>query len=408
MIGVLHPLLALRSYQLEGAKFLASRRFALLADEMRVGKTPQAIIAAVAINARRILVVCPAIAVPQWRSEFERWWPSDRRSPTFDVMSYDKARTTDFSLQMDYDVAIIDECHFAKNPDAQRTKKIYGKDGIGWHARRMWSLSGTPATKHAGELYPMFKAYGITALTYDQFTRRYCDIDFTGVIRGTKQRMIPELKGLLAQIMLRRTRKQVAPEMDEIVFEFLAIDPMSQVDLPKDAEVALQDNLISVGLATSRREVALAKALPLVEEIAECLERGDYQKTVVFGWHRDAIHAVRAGLEARGVKAAELMGGMHESQRTAVQQEFRIGKIQVVVAQIIAAGTAIDLSAASHGYFLELDWVPGSNVQAANRLVSMMKDEPVTFDICTMPGSVDDRVQRILLRRTKELRTILA
>ena len=48
-------------------------------------------------------------------------------------------------------------------------------------------------------------------------------------------------------------------------------------------------------------------------------------------------------------------------------------------ANIAAAGTAIDLSAASHGYFLELDWTPGSNLQAANRLVSMQKSEKVIF-----------------------------
>jgi len=35
-----------RPYQLEGRDFLAGRWHALLADEMRVGKTPQAILAA--------------------------------------------------------------------------------------------------------------------------------------------------------------------------------------------------------------------------------------------------------------------------------------------------------------------------------------------------------------------------
>ena len=75
----------------------------------------------------------------------------------------------------------------------------------------------------------------------------------------------------------------------------------------------------------------------------------------------------------------------------------------MICANILTAGTAIDLSAASHGYFLELDWVPGNNTQAANRLVSMGKDEPVTFDVVTWPGSVDDAVQRILLTRTRQL-----
>jgi len=396
--------LALRPYQIEGRDFLAARHTALLADEMRVGKTPQAILAACAVDARRVLVVCPAIAVPQWEQELQRWWQfNDMRRSVYGsdsvftcVMSYNKARVTDFAAQSDYDVAIIDECHFAKNPQAQRTKAVFGKGGIGWHTERMWCLSGTPATKHAAELWPMLQAFGVTSYTYPQFVHRYCDLSWDQKIVGTKQKMIPELKKLLATIMLRRTRKQVAPEMPAIGFEFLAVDPVSRVDLESELETD-----------PSRKEVAVAKALPLVEEIAECIERGDYKQTVVFAWHRDAIAAVRAGLEVRGIRAEVLVGGMNEPFRTEIQEQFKRGSIQVLVCQIIAAGTAIDLSAASHGYFLELDWVPGNNMQAANRLVSMMKDEPVTFDICTWPGSVDDRVQRTLLRRARELGTMI-
>jgi hypothetical protein len=54
-----------------------------------------------------------------------------------------------------------------------------------------------------------------------------------------------------------------------------------------------------------------------------------------------------------------------------------------------------------------LDWVPGNNAQAANRLISMEKEEKVTFDVVTWPGSTDDRVQKILLRRVAELSKLI-
>ena len=63
----------LRPYQIVGRDFLLSHSRALLADEMRVGKTPQAILAAAAAGGSS-LVVCPAIAVSQWRREWQRWW----------------------------------------------------------------------------------------------------------------------------------------------------------------------------------------------------------------------------------------------------------------------------------------------------------------------------------------------
>lgn len=408
-------MLTLRPYQIEGRDFLASRRFALLADEMRVGKTPQAILAAHKIGAQSLLVVCPAIAVPQWKVEIERWWPSGPL-PRRMVWSYDRARMSwEGGLRGAVDVLIPDECHYAKNPEAARTAMVYGKDGFSRHAGAVWPLSGTPVTRHAGEFWPMLVAFGITRMTYEQFCRHFCEYDWTKTkIKGTKQSRIPELRALLAPIMLRRTRKQVAPEMPEISFEFLAVDPVSKADLNVPLSMrsdALLERYVGYGgdslVDASRKEVAIAKALPLVEEIAGCLERADYKQTVVFAWHRDAIEAVKDGLRVRGISADPLMGGDSSSRRAWYQQEFKNGGTQVLVCQIIAAGTAIDLSAASHGYFLELSWLPADNVQAANRLVSMMKDEPVTFDICTAPGTIDDRVQRILLRRSQELRTML-
>lgn len=147
----------------------------------------------------------------------------------------------------------------------------------------------------------------------------------------------------------------------------------------------------------------MAKAKPLLEEVLSCLSEGQYDRTVVFGWHVEPLKWLAAELTKQGWKAETLMGSTSRSQRERVQHEFQSGQMPVICANILTAGTAIDLSAADHGYFLELDWVPGNNTQAANRLVSMGKDEPVTFDVVTWPGSVDDAVQRILLTRTRQL-----
>jgi hypothetical protein len=42
-------------------------------------------------------------------------------------------------------------------------------------------------------------------------------------------------------------------------------------------------------------------------------------------------------------------------------------------------------------------------VQAAARLAAVGKMTPVTFDIVTWQGSVDDRIQRSVARRSREL-----
>lgn len=404
----------LRPYQETGRDFLAGKRFALLADEMRVGKTPQAILAAQKIGAESALVVCPAIACEHWRREWRKWWPSAPSSNWPVVVSYDGAKNNRTELlSRHWDVVIVDEAHFAKNPSAERTKLVYGKGGLGWHCDHLWALSGTPAPKHAGELWPMLRAFGAVGLDYAAFCRRYCTMNkWTGAIIGTNTYRIPELKAILATIMLRRTRKEVAPEMPDIDFQFLEIDPTSHADLGAPSMLSDAEMLqwMSRNAATSsedRVDVAMAKALPLVENIAFALDNGLLQQTVVFGWHREPLQCLAQALHVRGIKCDVITGSTHASQRVETQDAFRRGEIQVVVANILAAGTAIDLSAASHGYFLELDWVPGNNLQAANRLISMQKSEKVTFDIATWPGSADDRVQKVLMRRAKELANLL-
>jgi SWI/SNF-related matrix-associated actin-dependent regulator of chromatin subfamily A-like protein 1 len=401
-----------RPYQLVGRDFLASRRHALLADEMRVGKTPQAILAAAKIGANRPLVICPAIAVEHWRREFVKWWPA-KQQPLFSpvIMSYDRAKMeAEVLLANRWPVTIVDECHYAKNPDAQRTKLIYGKNGLGWVSDKLWALSATPATKHAGELWAMLRAFGVTKLDYERFAQYYCDgyYDRGFRITGTKVSRIPELRHLLSKVMLRRTRREVAPEVPPIDFQFLEFtrDPSLDLSVPDGSplETWLEQNQDFD--REDRIAVASAKAHQLAEEIIFSLENDMLKQTVVFGWHREPLGILAQLLSAKSIKVEMLTGATPTAARTMIQDDFRAGKVQVIVANIAAAGTAIDLSAASHGYFLELDWVPGNNVQAANRLVSLQKAEGVTFDVVTWPGTTDDKVQRILLRRASELAKI--
>jgi SNF2 family DNA or RNA helicase len=149
--------------------------------------------------------------------------------------------------------------------------------------------------------------------------------------------------------------------------------------------------------------VAMAKVKPLGDEIENALTGELYKQTVVFGWHIEPLEMMVRSLRARGFTAELINGQTPDGRKQSAIAAFKAGQVQVICANILTAGTSIDLSAASHGYFLELDWVPGSNVQAANRLISMDKAEPVTLDVCSYSGSVDDRIQRVLARRVREL-----
>jgi len=396
-----------RPYQFGGARFLSHRRHALLADEMRVGKTPQSILAADDVGAQRVLVLCPAIAVYQWQSEWAAW--SLKRDPA--VIFTDTAPPSDFkgvaivswtrAVQQhlpaltalpSWDVVIPDEAHFAKNPAAARTKALYGKGGLGWNSHYLWPLTGTPAPSHAGELWPLLRAFGAVKMDYQDFVRYFCYYDWAkNRVFGNKKQHLAELRALIAPWALRRTRIQVAPDMPKIGYSFFNVEPKPGVDLPSDnpEQVDKEDRIA----------VAMAKVPQLATEIVENLVGKEYAQTVVFGFHIEPLRYLGELLTEVGIDTSIIRGDTPQAARQNRLAAFAAGVTQVQLVQIMTAGTAIDLSAAQHGYFLELSYAPGDNEQAASRLVNLQTQAPVTFDVVNWPGTKDDAVQKTLMRK---------
>ena len=123
----------------------------------------------------------------------------------------------------------------------------------------------------------------------------------------------------------------------------------------------------------------------------------------MFGWHKEPLAWLCNELLDRRIRAAVINGDTSQPERERIIREFREGRLHVVLLNIATGGTAIDLSAADHGYMLEMDWVPGNNVQAVHRLVSMAKDTKVTIDVVTWAGSCDDWIQQVILTRVQQL-----
>lgn len=408
-----------RPYQIIGRDFLMQRPRAYLADQMRVGKSPQAILAADALGAQNVLVACPAIACEHWKREWAKWSPSrsearilsPKTAPARGVLVASYNMLTRYQdVLRGADVFIVDEAHFAKTPTAARARAVFGSKGLIGHSGATWALSGTPAPKHAGELWTVLRAFDRTDMSYYAFTDRYCWFTdrLTRKIGGTRKDRAHEIVAMLDPVLLRRTRAEVAPDMPEIDFQMLELDIEARhapIDLPTVADDELLAWLEghSEQLQEFRRWCAGAKANALAEQIIFAIENGLLEQTVVFGHYVDPLEDLTKALRRANIKSEVINGSTPQGKRVEIQDAFRAGELQVVCANIQTAGTAIDLSAARHGFFLELDWTPGSNAQAASRLVSMAKLDKVTMDVCTWPGSPDDRVQQVLRRRTSEL-----
>lgn len=409
----------LKLWQTTGAAWLAQRRHALLADEMRVGKTLAALDGARLVRAKDILVVCPAVARFNWARNIKEHLGRDaqillRRDDRPGMLSRLCVTSYDLAAQCateTWDLAILDESHYLRRCEAGRTKTLLGKGGLIHRAARTWFLSGTPAVNHYGELWQMLYVCGLYAGSYEEFLREFC-IVFQGPygtqIRGSKNH--EKLKELMAGFMLRRKFADIAPELPPIELSDYTIEmpreagPLDSPELraaleSADPMAALEAQ--SPAVATLRRHIGLAKVSQVAELVRDELDEND-DKIVLFTYHRDVLDGLKRAL--MGFSPVSVAGGDTPTRREHAVQTFKNDpRCRVFIGQIIAAGTAIDLSAASNALFVESSWVPGENAQAAMRLQNINQDRKVTARFIGMAGSLDEKIQRVVRRKTREL-----
>lgn len=446
----------LYAFQEIGAEWLAGKTHALLADDMGLGKTPQAIRGADRIGANRILVVCPSVAKINWQREFARFGEIKREFKVIQtkkdkwepgaslIFSFDMAGDVLSKLENSppYDLLIVDESHYLKSLDTKRTRAVLSKTGLIHKAKCGWFLSGTPTPNgYISELWPILFTLGVIKTSYSRFVELCCKgYLFRGrfVITGTREERIPDIKRMLSQIMLRRKKVDVLPELPEITFQEIqvakgAVDIELQASFTQyvfpvdrreelvarleseeaaiatvverlgDSEAAMQAlEAMSKSVATLRRYRGLQKVEAVVALLKEELESNAYEKLVIFAVHRDVIEGLRVGLI--DFSPVTLYGGTEENRKQINIDRFqKDDKTRVFIANIIAAGPSITLTRAHNIVFVEQDWVPGNNAQAAMRCHRIGQKNAVLVRTISLDDPIDERISNALKKKTRQL-----
>jgi len=412
-------------FQRAGTNWLKVSHNALLADQPGLGKTIQALQAAAELGCKDILVICPAVAQAHWRAHFKTWHPNTRNTTiiTYDKLSRDNT-VVKFLRDQAWDLLILDEAHYLKTKTAKRTKAIYGPankrtSGIAASAKRVWLLTGTPSPNHAGELWTHMRALwpdlirnkADQPMNEYEFQNKFCkvkDTHFGRQITGSAN--IPELRMRLAPTILRRMKTQVLPDLPPLVFRLLPVDPPSYMDQEPPSEMpdGLDgDELLrwikanAVALASERRQVGLLKAEVACDWIDNELS-GNNRKLIVFAWHKDVLRTIFDRMKE--FKPVLIDGSIPEQLRTTVIDQFQTDPTcRLFIGQIKACGVAITLTAASDVLFVEQDWTPENNYQAACRAHRIGQKDGVLAQAMYLNNSVDERVQRALVRKQNDL-----
>ena len=428
--------------QLSGAKFLAARHRALLADEPRVGKTGAAIIAADMILAKTIDVVTTASGRAVWRRGFHTWSKLgrtigivgvDKNAAACDVriLSYNGATT--FVSKRHNDLVILDESHNCKNPDAKRTQAVLGKPMAGGKSlftegalvrdhTRAWFLTGTPLPHDPSDIWTTMRSSCPERLhaddqrdwpdvtRFEDFRSRYCIVRMKQISRFNKIAVViggrneSELRARMGDFMLRRTQKDIGirPSVYELFPLVVSNAVRKQVDgdldktaILKAAELGATKEL-EMELGPLRRLTGNIKAQAVVEAVREEFNNG-LNKIVLMYWHKEVGDVLEAGLEQ--FEPLRIDGATLTKDREKYELAFRGNtNNRVMLGQIQAAGEAVDFSSANELWFVETSFSPKDQAQAAMRITNVNQTRNTFVRVCCIEGSIDEALQASLLR----------
>ena len=433
----------LEPYQIEGAAFLAARHRASIFDEPGLGKTAQAIRARELVSLGRVagfrtIVICPAGVRQVWPFQFKLWGRDNprvvRAESVFDlvawqrgsidvlVISYEQSVNWQADIADDFfDLLIVDEAHYAKNPETKRTKALLA---IAAMAEFVWCLTGTPIKNDPADLWVPLHLAGATPFGFAAFQKRYFKqrVGTFSVSNQVRKEVLPELQKIMSGMSLMRTFDDVGSQLPPIRLDVLPVDGDREEivsylrnypgldqriiqSIETEQRLSFDD---STHIATLRALIAEAKAPGYARLVTEELKSGTIDKLVIMGHHRRALEIVTGHLNANSIRAEMIVGGTSERQRELTVRSFQDDPkgVRVIVGNITAAGTGLTMTAACRLDMLESSWTPADNVQAVRRIRRKGQTRPTFARFVMLQNSFDQTVAGIVTRKANTIVSI--
>jgi SWI/SNF-related matrix-associated actin-dependent regulator of chromatin subfamily A-like protein 1 len=424
-------------HQVEGVAFLLGRRRAILADDMGLGKTRQSIVALTeAAPIGPWLVVCPASVKRNWVREIAMArrtdtvhvvGPADPPAVGYTgwvVINYDLLAKVDALLEdLPWTGMVFDEAHYLKNHKSQRSRVSCALVASAPNAV-LHALTGTPLTNRPRDLFPLLQLVGHPmGKSFLSFAKRYCDATHNGfgwVTDGASN--LEELRVQLHGVMLRRTKDETldlppklrtwlsvdvpentAKKETRRVLETLIAGNLARAatraalknggDASTKGRAAGNDRIrLLADLTKAREMIARAKTANTIEFVDGIVAQGE--KVIVFSAFTDPVERIAKHF---GDSAVLLTGETPSGKRQALVDRFQNEEgVRVFVANIVAGGIGLNLTAARQVVFNDLDWVPANHWQAEDRAYRIGQTGTVNVTYFTATGTVDEFVSHAL------------
>jgi SWI/SNF-related matrix-associated actin-dependent regulator 1 of chromatin subfamily A len=420
------------THQKEAIQKLVENKKFILADDMGLGKTTSTIIAALEAGAKKILIICPATLKINWKREIENY--SDR--PTyiaegknfstehdFVIINYDiiknfhdpKKKDDSQILRADFDLVIIDEAHYIKNAQAQRTKLI---NDLVKKVDRLWLLTGTPMTSRPIDYYNLLSLIDSpVAKNWMAYVIRYCQgYQFKVGPRKVWNVMgasnLEELRDRTVGLTLRRLKEDVLDLPDKIITPvYLRLKSKLYEEVMGDYYNWYEKNpeeskslTVQFTKLTKIRQIIADEKITQTIELAENIIEQD-KKVIIFCNFTDSLNKI---CEHFGKTAVKLDGSMSKGERQLSVDQFQDNeKVKVFVGNIKAAGVGLTLTAAEAVIMNDLSFLPSDHSQAEDRAYRYGQKNNVLVYYPIFENTIEGIIYDILANKKQVISTIL-
>ena len=364
---------ALMPFQVEGVRYAIKRKGrCLLADEMGVGKTVQAIALSLCYKDKwPLLVIVPASLRICWAEEFEKWIPDLYPSEihiVFDsgdkiwsrIESEDFPKITIISYQMlrqlscmtcvthvggtgsspcgcdtcmaslGWKIMIVDESHslatsVVREKDSKMTNAVRTTSR---NAEHLIFLSGTPSLNKPFDLFNQVDMIrnDILPTKRDQFGVVYCDrrivpcdhaangyrYDYSGLSRTKELHLL-----LKQEVMIRRMKRDISDQLPHKIRQVVRLPEPLERDWPENFHIVMDEfgNEQKIDFSPMHR-LGLAKCDMACQWLFDKLgiHHSRYQsdgplKIVVFAHHKKVVNRIAANLDRKFAELEKGKGG---------------------------------------------------------------------------------------------------
>jgi hypothetical protein len=412
----------LRPYQVEGVRFLVAKagEGALLADELAMGKTIQAIRGARAFKGKTI-VVCPSFVRGVWRDEIAKWWPDATAvfptgtKPIVDSYLLYPLTPTDIVV-IHYDILyawtetliawgpatlILDEFQYCQGAGSRRTKAC---SDIARYCRYRIALTGTPPLEKTKNLWAAVnvisegrfgeKAFGFflhhCAAHQEQVTptKTVWKFDGSSNLDELNERLVYSDKTPWG-FMLRRLKSEVTLQLPDKQRQILELEVPHLGQNASIAYAVKNDRMLRAALNVT----ADGKIPQVIDLVIGHIEAG--HKVVVGSYRKAIAHAIAEGVAQKIPTVVGVVDGdLSLNKREAVIKS----QPNLLCCTFDSTAVGINLSFASVGVVAELDYTPSKLIQWEGRF-GRQAGRDVLIQYCVARGSADELVKRVCLQK---------